>query len=607
MQAASPESSSVWKSESCSSSDCGCQFEFSEEPSQEAAEVGGNGPVVHGQQLDGPQAPSSRGDDSGSLTEAGGVSEAEAPRQDPTRAQRFVAVYVAPLWGRRMAKLRRKCSPLWLYTGATCAAIVVAASFLLAPSSANHVVAQPSAGPLLWLDSGVRSRLEDDEHAALARGPRLGHGGSVANADESEMLQPLDGGTDSYCQMQLVQVLTSASARSPGMRASSEFFAPLLVRNGSRAVLCFYDRHAHRLPPPYAYFPRQMALRYCTHAVYHAPFALHDGRLAYRNPGFDRQFGMPELARVARRRGYGTQLLFTVGGEETDNANWSRLASDEVRREALAKDIKETLVSLGYDGVNLHWSTPGGRCGRAGDARALTDLVRLLRTRLRRPLAPRDFLLAVTLPSQERFVEVASQLAPLAKLADFLVVQAHSLYGPSSPWPRCASPYEAVQGPSVRALLDSLAARLFHGHWGKLCITHSLAAVTYRLADYGTAGAAAFGARDGDPSEGDGASVGPGEPQPTTGTSGKAAYFEVCGWTRQQSRSRECSMLRSGSTVAAIEGPEALRHKLARMALDGHGRLCVAALDTHMDDPMGACGGPMSPLLKRLYEDPLET
>ncbi|KAL1474812.1 hypothetical protein MTO96_020457 [Rhipicephalus appendiculatus] len=63
-------------------------------------------------------------------------------------------------------------------------------------------------------------------------------------------------------------------------------------------------------------------------------------------------------------------------------------------------------------------------------------------------------------------------------------------------------------------------------------------------------------------------------------------------------------MLRSGSTVAALEGPEALRHKLARMALDGHGRLCLAALDTHLDDPLGACGGAMSPLLKRLYEGP---
>ncbi|KAH7958086.1 hypothetical protein HPB51_027926 [Rhipicephalus microplus] len=195
------------------------------------------------------------------------------------------------------------------------------------------------------------------------------------------------------------------------------------------------------------------------------------------------------------------------------------------------------------------------------------------------------------------------KVACLAAQAVF-AEEAPSLYGPSSPWPRCARPYEAVQGPSVRALLDSLAARLFHGHWGKLCITHSLAAVTYRLADYGTA---AVGAIVGDMSEGDGASAGPGEPQPITGTPGKAAYFEVCGWTRQRSRSRECSMLRSGSTVAALEGPEALRHKLARMALDGHGRLCLAALDTHLDDPLGACGGAMSPLLKRFYEDPLET
>ncbi|KAH7964478.1 hypothetical protein HPB51_027283 [Rhipicephalus microplus] len=595
MKAPSLESSSAWQSES--SSDCGCRFELSEEQPQEPRvdESDGGESVIHGQQLFGRPAPSSRGGESD--VEAGDVSEAATPRQDRTRAQRLVSVYVAPLWGRRMAALRRKCSPLWLYTGATCAAIVVATSFLLAPSAADHAASSPSSGPLLRLDRGVRSRLEDDEHAAQWRGAHVG--GTAASVD-SEMLEPpLVGGTDPYCQAELVQ------EREDSWNASElEFLAPRLVRNGSRAVLCFYDRRAHRLPPPYAYFPRQMALRYCTHAVYHAPFALHDGRLAYRNPGFDRQFGMPELARVARIRGYGTQLLFTVGGEDTDNANWSRLASDEVRRETFAKDLKETLVTLGYDGVNLHWSTPGGRCGRAGDAHALTDLVRLLRTRLRRPLAPRDFLLVVTLPPQEHFVEVASQLAPLAKLTDFLVVQAHSMYGPSSPWPRCASPYEAVQGPSVRALLDSLAARLFHGHWGKLCITHSLAAVTYRLADYGTG---AVGAIVGDISEGDGASAGPGEPQPITGTPGKAAYFEVCGWTRQRSRSRECSMLRSGSTVAALEGPEALRHKLARMALDGHGRLCLAALDTHLDDPLGACGGAMSPLLKRLYEDPLET
>lgn len=71
-----------------------------------------------------------------------------------------------------------------------------------------------------------------------------------------------------------------------------------------------------------------MALRYCTHVLYHAPFGLDEGRLAYRNPGFDRDFGLPELRRVVERRGYGTKLLFSVGGEESDNANWSRAATD---------------------------------------------------------------------------------------------------------------------------------------------------------------------------------------------------------------------------------------------------------------------------------------
>ncbi|KAH7956596.1 hypothetical protein HPB52_010971 [Rhipicephalus sanguineus] len=405
---------------------------------------------------------------------------------------------------------------------------------------------------------------------------------------------PLDGGTDPYCQAQLVQCKISTQEREESWNASElEFLAPRLVRNGSRAVLASRPHTPTGYRIAYGYrrlclLPRQMALRTARTPCTTRPFALHDGRLAYRNPGFDR-FGMPELARVACHRGYGTQLLFTVAAKTRTNTNWSRLAS----MKSQGNVRQETLVSLGYDGVNLHWSTPGGRCGRGGDAHALTDLVRLLRTRLRRPLARRD-----AAAPRSHFVEVASQVAPLAKLA------AHSLYGPSSPWPRCASPYEAVQVPSVRALLDSLAARLFHGHWGKLCITHSLAAVTYRLADYGTA---VVVASVGDPSEGDGASVGPGEPQSITGTPGKAAYFEVCGWTRQRSRSRECSMLRSGSTVAALEGSEALRHKLARMALDGHGRLCLAVLDTHLDDPLGACGGAMSPLLKRLYEDPLET
>ncbi|KAH9365111.1 hypothetical protein HPB48_004430 [Haemaphysalis longicornis] len=78
-----------------------------------------------------------------------------------------------------------------------------------------------------------------------------------------------------------------------------EFLSPRLVRNGSRAVLCFYDRRAHLLPPPYAFFPRQMAMRYCTHAVYHAPFALHEGRLAYRNPEFDRHVSITQRSKVS--------------------------------------------------------------------------------------------------------------------------------------------------------------------------------------------------------------------------------------------------------------------------------------------------------------------
>ncbi|KAH9365110.1 hypothetical protein HPB48_004431 [Haemaphysalis longicornis] len=57
----------------------------------------------------------------------------------------------------------------------------------------------------------------------------------------------------------------------------------------------------------------------------------------FRNSLARRQFGLPELARVARR--YGTHLLFTVGGEEADNANWSRLASNEKQRELLASDL----------------------------------------------------------------------------------------------------------------------------------------------------------------------------------------------------------------------------------------------------------------------------
>lgn len=66
-------------------------------------------------------------------------------------------------------------------------------------------------------------------------------------------------------------------------------------------------------------------------------------------------------------------------------------------------------------------------------------------------------------------------------------------------------------------------------------------------------------------------------------------------------------MRREGEVVAAFEEPQDLQHKLSRMALDGHARVCLVVVDTHMDDAMGSCGGPMSPLLKRLYEDPLDT
>ncbi|KAL1474814.1 hypothetical protein MTO96_020459 [Rhipicephalus appendiculatus] len=53
MQATSLHSSSAWQSELSSSSDCGCEFEFSEEQPQEAPVVDGSGggrSVDHGQQ-----------------------------------------------------------------------------------------------------------------------------------------------------------------------------------------------------------------------------------------------------------------------------------------------------------------------------------------------------------------------------------------------------------------------------------------------------------------------------------------------------------------------------------------------------------------------------
>ncbi|XP_077491865.1 uncharacterized protein LOC144102475 [Amblyomma americanum] len=346
MQPTSPEASSPWPSQ-YSSSDCACRLDMSEEgpPDEEAAE---RRQQQH-QRQENLRALTSAGDRSNSAsgvsvsvsatasTGGGGgnsIYQARSSRRSRSRsrAQRFVNVYVAPLWGPRMAALRKRCSPLWLYTGMACASIVVAASFLLAPSAVAQL-GPTSAGPLLLLTAGVRSRLADDEHAQPLRDAHLlpdSTGAAIADTEP-----PMDRSEDPFCRTQLVQE-REKSWNESGL----EFLSPRLVRNGSRAVLCFYDRRAHRLPPPYSYFPRQMALRYCTHAVYHAPFALHDGRLAYRNPGFDRKFGMPELARVARRSGYGTRLLFTVGGEETDNANWSRLASDSVQRDTLATDLK---------------------------------------------------------------------------------------------------------------------------------------------------------------------------------------------------------------------------------------------------------------------------
>ncbi|CAN7996678.1 unnamed protein product, partial [Ixodes hexagonus] len=235
-----------------------------------------------------------------------------------------------------------------------------------------------------------------------------------------------------------------------------EFLAPRLVRNGSRSVLCFYDRLAHRLPAPHAYFPRQMALRYCTHALYHAPFALDEGRLVYRNPGFDRKFGLAELRRVANRRGYGTKLLFTVGGEEADNANWSRLAVDREQRAQLARDIKAALSSLGYDGVNLHWTTPGGRCGRPQDVSALTGTHEI-----------------------KHYIEVGTIFGVTVRLSRHIFKSVSIVTFYPDTFLRDAAEHCTIflfQGPSVRSLMDSLGARLFHGHWDKLCITQSLAA-----------------------------------------------------------------------------------------------------------------------------------
>ncbi|XP_064479981.1 chitotriosidase-1-like [Ornithodoros turicata] len=388
---------------------------------------------------------------------------------------------------------------------------------------------------------------------------------------------------DSFCYRQFEQENDTAFNDT-----GPEFVAPPVSRKQNHHVVCVLNRTSLQRTQPYAFYPRLVALRYCTHVIYHSPLASDGARLAYRNPAVDRDHGMDEVRRAAERQRFNVSFLVSIGGHEVDNLNWSRLVSKKRNFQPFADDVLEVLKTHSYDGVNLDWFYPGGRCGTPSDVSGFTSLVQHLKSRLTSSENSRTYFVSIMLPYQERHLDYNYQLKPLSGLVDLLIVRTHDMCGPGSPRIRCPSPYEDNFGPALKTTLMMLSVKVYHAYWTKVCVSVSLMATTFTF-------------------DGNGSNSGLLQEQSAIKRTGRAGFFEVCDWEERNSSTvdNQCSVRGRGDTVAVFEDRQDLKRKLRRMLQEGYGAMCVAVFDIDTDDSLGKCKGNdglMSPLLRAVYE-----
>jgi len=208
--------------------------------------------------------------------------------------------------------------------------------------------------------------------------------------------------------------------------------------SSSKRLLGYYPEWSKTQVPPYT--AEQIPYAKLTH-IAHAFLLLTakaDGTL--RIPK-----GMVEPELIANAHLAGVKVLVSIGGGDgIQGPRFNKMARSEKTRQAFVANVRDFLVTNGYDGVDVDWEIPN-----AEDLDNCTTLMQELRDGL-----PRPWLISMATTAEPASYGQGFDIPALAPIVDFFNVMTYDFYGPWSGVTGLVSPL--FQDPSDPQLHGSL-------------------------------------------------------------------------------------------------------------------------------------------------------
>ncbi|XP_044249663.1 probable chitinase 10 isoform X2 [Drosophila takahashii] len=199
--------------------------------------------------------------------------------------------------------------------------------------------------------------------------------------------------------------------------------------NVATKVLCYMSNWAFYRTGDGHFVPEQIDYKLCS-AIIYSFASLDPDHLTIRE--FDPWVDLDNQY-YRRVTSLGVPVLIALGGwTDSTGSKYSRLASDNIKRQVFASSAASFLQRHGFSGLHLDWNYP--KCwqsdcskGPLSDRPNLTKLLRELRTEFQR-INPK-FQVGVAISGYEEIIKEAYEFSALSEIVDYMTVMTYDYHG----------------------------------------------------------------------------------------------------------------------------------------------------------------------------------
>lgn len=366
-----------------------------------------------------------------------------------------------------------------------------------------------------------------------------------------------------------------------------------IILAGFRRV-CEYQSWAQYRPAPATFYPEHINASLCSHLLF--KYAVLNGtNISATDYNHDINTDGSLYARfvATKQRNPDLKVLLSVGGFMAGDKALLSLVRNTSRVAAFARNAKNFLVSRNFDGLNLNFYHES--IAKLEDS--LRSRFSYLIESLYNELNKQGLLLCLTLPATSlESIQRLYNVSVISRLADFVTIDTMDFNGEWSSKVGHNSPLY----PSKLPLQNNLNSNDSIYNWIKAGIQPSK--INIGLAFYGRG----FILQDPKSYQPGSSFIKASSPQPITGASGFAAYFEICPLFSNRLVCIDFLMdqmvpyLVDGSNWIGFDDKTSIANKVLYAMRNKLGGAAVNSID--LDDFPDLCGGGKYPLLNILND-----